>query len=101
MSYLQNFAVDKIKIDKRFVQGLDNGKSSGAIIQAIINLGIEIGVGTAAEGVETSEQLKSVLNRGCNLVQGYLFSRPLTAEDAAAFIKQTIASDGTQPIKGR
>ena len=86
MSYLQNFSVDKIKIDKRFVQGLDNGKSSGAIIQAIINLGIEIGVGTAAEGVETTEQLNSVLERGCSLVQGYLFSRPLTADDATAFL---------------
>jgi predicted signal transduction protein with EAL and GGDEF domain len=86
MSYLQNFAVDKIKIDKRFVQGLDNGKSSAAIIQAIVNLGIEIGVGTAAEGVETPAQLDSVLERGCTLVQGYLFSRPLTAEDATAFL---------------
>jgi diguanylate cyclase (GGDEF)-like protein len=86
MSYLQSFAVDKIKIDKRFVQGLDNGKSSGAIIQAIINLGIEIGVGTAAEGVETPAQLNSVLERGCTLVQGYLFSRPLTADDALIFL---------------
>jgi diguanylate cyclase (GGDEF)-like protein len=86
MSYLQNFAVDKIKIDKRFVQGLDNGKSSAAIIQAIINLGVEIGVGTAAEGVETQEQLESVLERGCTLVQGYLFSRPLTADDALEFV---------------
>ena len=88
MSYLQNFAVDKIKIDKRFVQGLDNGKSSAAIIQAIINLGVEIGVGTAAEGVETKEQLESVLERGCTLVQGYLFSRPLTADDAMEFVKR-------------
>lgn len=91
MSYLQNFAVDKIKIDKRFVQGLDNGKSSAAIIQAIINLGIEIGVGTAAEGVETPEQLNSVLERGCTLVQGYLFSRPLTAEDATKFAVENMA----------
>jgi diguanylate cyclase (GGDEF)-like protein len=87
MSYLQNFAVDKIKIDKRFVQGLDSGKSSAAIIQAIINLGIEIGVGTAAEGVETAAQLNSVMERGCTLIQGYLFSRPLTADDALAFLK--------------
>jgi EAL domain-containing protein (putative c-di-GMP-specific phosphodiesterase class I) len=90
MSYLQNFAVDKIKIDKRFVQGLDNGKSSAAIIQAIINLGVEIGVGTAAEGVETKEQLASVLERGCTLVQGYFFSRPLTAEDADAFLAASL-----------
>jgi len=94
MSYLQNFAVDKIKIDKRFVQGLDNGKSSAAIIQAIINLGIEIGVGTAAEGVETTEQLNSVLERGCTLVQGYLFSRPLTAEDATRFAETHHAGHG-------
>ncbi|HVX82939.1 MAG TPA: EAL domain-containing protein [Devosiaceae bacterium] len=87
MSYLQNFSVDKIKIDKRFVQGLDNGKSSAAIIQAIVNLGVEIGVGTAAEGVETHEQLASVVERGCTLVQGYLFSRPLTADDANAFAR--------------
>lgn len=93
MSYLQNFAVDKIKIDKRFVQGLDNGKSSAAIIQAIINLGIEIGVGTAAEGVETTEQLNSVLERGCTLVQGYLFSRPLTAEDATRFAVDNMAGN--------
>ena len=86
MSYLQNFTVDKIKIDKRFIQGIDNGKSSAAIIQAIINLGVEIGVSTAAEGVETDEQLNSVLERGCTLVQGYLFSRPLTAEDADEFV---------------
>src|SRR3569833_978977 len=93
MSYLQEFAVDKIKIDKRFVQGLDNGKSSAAIIQAIINLGIEIGVVTAAEGVETTEQLNSVLERVCTLVQGYLFSRPLTAEDATRFAEDNMVGD--------
>ena len=52
MSYLQNFEIDKIKIDKRFVQGLHNGTNSAAIVQAIMNLGINIGVGTTAEGVE-------------------------------------------------
>ena len=86
MSYLQNFEVDKIKIDKRFVQGLNKGGGSAAIIEAIINLGINIGVGTTAEGVETEEQFASVLERGCTEVQGYLFSRPLTAEDAKTFL---------------
>ncbi len=88
MSYLQNFEIDKIKIDRRFVQGLETGVSAAAIIQAIINLGVNIGVGTTAEGVETHEQLASVLERGCTEVQGYLFSRPLTAEDARAFAER-------------
>jgi len=88
MSYLQNFEIDKIKIDKRFVQGLEKGHSSAAIIEAIINLGAHIGVGTTAEGVETEEQLANVLERGCTQVQGYLFSRPLTATDARAFLER-------------
>jgi diguanylate cyclase (GGDEF)-like protein len=90
MSYLQNFEIDKIKIDKRFVQGLNSGASSAAIIQAIINLGANIGVGTTAEGVETEEQLATVTERGCTQVQGYLFSRPLTPADARAFLQRNI-----------
>jgi diguanylate cyclase (GGDEF)-like protein len=96
MSYLQNFEVDKIKIDKRFVQGLDNDSGSAAIIQAIINLGYSIGVSTTAEGVETQEQLDSVMQRGCNEVQGYLFSRPLKAEDARKFLNDRPTPEGTR-----
>jgi EAL domain-containing protein (putative c-di-GMP-specific phosphodiesterase class I) len=96
MSYLQNFEIDKIKIDRRFVQGLETGTSSAAaIIQAIINLSTNIGVGTTAEGVETEEQLNSVLQRGCTEVQGYLFSRPLTAEDARAYVTRN-SEEGLQ-----
>jgi diguanylate cyclase (GGDEF)-like protein len=90
MSYLQNFEIDKIKIDRRFIQGLDAGTSSAAaIIQAIINLSSNIGVGTTAEGVETEDQLTSVLAHGCTEVQGYLFSRPLTAQDARAYARRS------------
>jgi len=88
MSYLQNFEVDKIKIDKRFVQGLDNDSGSAAIIEAIISLGGSIGVSTTAEGIETEAQLNSVVESGCDEVQGYLFSRPLKAEDARAFVRE-------------
>jgi predicted signal transduction protein with EAL and GGDEF domain len=89
MSYLQNFEVDKIKIDRRFIQGLEAGTSSAAaIIQAIINLSSNIGVGTTAEGVETQDQLQSVLAHGCTEVQGYFFSRPLTAQDARLYVER-------------
>jgi diguanylate cyclase (GGDEF)-like protein len=82
MTYLQNFAVDRIKIDKRFVQAMGTSAQSAAIVQAIISLGSTIGVKTTAEGVETTTQLSSVMEQGCTQVQGYLFSRPLRAEDA-------------------
>ncbi len=86
MSYLQNFEFDKIKIDRRFVQGLEDGQNSAAIIKAIVELGINIGIDTTAEGVETAEQLACVMSQGCTEVQGYFFSRPLTADLARAFL---------------
>ena len=52
-----------------------------------------IGVGTTAEGIETEDQLASVASEGCKLGQGYLFSRPLTAEDAVVFIEKYEAGE--------
>ncbi len=59
-----------------------------AIVRSIIMLGQNIGVGTTAEGIETEDQLVSVVTEGCTLGQGYLFSRPLTADDASTFINE-------------
>ncbi len=86
LTYLRNFRFDKIKIDRRFIQGLRDHEPDAAIVRSIIMLSQNIGVGTTAEGIETEEQLLSVTTEGCTLGQGYLFSRPLTAEDAATFI---------------
>lgn len=86
LAYLQNFDFDKIKIDKRFIQGMEAGNKDGAIVDAIINLGQQIGIKTTAEGIETESQYDSVLLKGCSEGQGYLFSRPLTAADAREVI---------------
>ncbi len=86
LTYLRNFRFDKIKIDKRFIQGLRDNHSDTAIVRSIIMLGQNIGVGTTAEGIETEDQLDSVALEGCTQGQGYLFSRPLTADDAGSFI---------------
>lgn len=86
LAYLRNFRFDKIKIDRRFIQGLLDNESDTAIVRSIIMLGQHIGVDTTAEGIETEDQLDSVALEGCTLGQGYLFSRPLTAQDAALFI---------------
>jgi len=90
LAYLQNFEFDKIKIDKRFIQCLESGASNAAIVDAIIKLGIQIGIKTTAEGIETESQYDSVVLRGCSEGQGYLFSRPLTAEDARAAISSKL-----------
>ncbi len=87
LSYLQDFTFDKIKIDKCFVQGMEENVSDDAIIEAIVKLSKSIGMGTTAEGIETDSQLKCVMERGCTEGQGYLFSRPLTSDDATKFIE--------------
>lgn len=86
LAYLRSFRFDKIKIDKRFIQGLRDNQSDTAIVRSIIMLGQNIGVGTTAEGIETEDQLGSVVAEGCTQGQGYLFSRPLTAADASSFV---------------
>ena len=86
ISYLQNFDFDKIKIARRFVRDLSAGQNGHAIIKAIANLGQGIGVDVTAEGIETVEEMDVVASYGCKEFQGYLFSRPLPAEDARAFI---------------
>jgi diguanylate cyclase (GGDEF)-like protein len=77
MRYLQMFPFDKIKIDKSFIQSMTSHADSAAIVCAIAGLGRNLDIETTAEGVETAEQLVSVRGAGCQLAQGYLFSRPV------------------------
>src|SRR5690606_17571054 len=78
LSYLRSFPFDKIKIDRSFMRDLGLTDDSLAIIKAVIALGQSLGMETTAEGVETEEQLAAVRAQGCDEVQGFLFSRPLT-----------------------
>lgn len=96
LAYLQNFEFDKIKIDKRFIQSLESGSRNSAIIDAIIRLGIQIGIKTTAEGIETESQYDSVVLRGCSEGQGYLFSRPLIAADARKAISGSVITELSQ-----
>ena len=77
MRYLQMFPFDKIKIDKSFIQSMTTHSDSAAIVCAITGLGRGLDVETTAEGVETAEQLAFLRTAGCQLAQGYLFSRPV------------------------
>ena len=85
LSYLRRFPFQKIKIDRSFVREIDN-PDTAAIVQAIVCLGVRVGATITAEGVETAEQLERVREIGCTDVQGYLYSRPLPAAEAQAFV---------------
>jgi diguanylate cyclase (GGDEF)-like protein len=86
LAYLQKFPFNKIKIDRSFVNELDRPESM-AIIRAVTGLGSSLGMKTTAEGVETEEQLKKLKQEGCTEVQGYLFSRPVPAAQAALLLQ--------------
>jgi diguanylate cyclase (GGDEF)-like protein/PAS domain S-box-containing protein len=77
LSYLRSFPLDKIKIDRSFVSDLTDAESSSSIVRAIVGIASSLRMTTAAEGVETAEQLAALRAAGCNEIQGFLFSRPL------------------------
>ena len=79
LSYLKRFPIGELKIDRAFVIDAARGGRDGALAAAIIALGRELGLGVVAEGVETPEQAAFLMRRGCNVQQGYLFSRPVPA----------------------
>jgi diguanylate cyclase (GGDEF)-like protein len=78
LSYLRSFPFDKIKIDQSFVKNIDQ-RDAREIVRAIANLGRTLGITTTAEGVETEDQLKTMIAYRCTEVQGYFFSRPVPA----------------------
>ncbi len=79
LNYLKRYPVDRIKIDRSFIKQLDVAGPSNAIVQAMVTLAHALGITVTAEGVETSEQHRTLHAMGCNTFQGYLLSPPLTA----------------------
>jgi EAL domain-containing protein (putative c-di-GMP-specific phosphodiesterase class I) len=78
-THLQNFTVDRLKIDRSFVDSIGSGEAGSAIIQAIVDLAKASGLQITAEGVETLEQGAFLSQVGCNSLQGYLLARPMPA----------------------
>lgn len=84
LSYLKRYPVDRIKIDRSFVAQLSTASASDAIVQAMVTLAHALDIEVTAEGVETDEQFRSLVDMGCNTFQGYLFSAPLAVSDINA-----------------
>ncbi|HEY9192739.1 MAG TPA: EAL domain-containing protein [Methyloversatilis sp.] len=80
LSTLKQFPIDLLKIDRSFVRDLPDDASDGSIVEAILAMAQALSLGVVAEGVETEAQREFLTQRQCGLMQGYLFSRPLPAE---------------------
>ena len=84
LAYLHRLPIDRLKIDRAFVRDLGSTRASGAsIAQTVISLGQSLGLSIIAEGIETDEQAQLLMNLGCPLAQGFLYSKPV---DSATFI---------------
>jgi len=81
LSYLSRFPLDELKIDRSFVIDFDKSENDASLVRAIIAMGQSMNLDLVAEGVETSEQFNFLTTQGANVIQGYLFSRPVTAEE--------------------
>jgi EAL domain-containing protein (putative c-di-GMP-specific phosphodiesterase class I)/GGDEF domain-containing protein len=88
LSYLKKFAIDKLKVDQSFIKNILTDKADEAIVKTIIELGHNLGLTLIAEGVEEIEQLQLLQQLGCEEIQGYYYSRPLTFEDLSYFLKK-------------
>jgi len=88
LAYLRKLPIDKIKIDRSFITEVAINDSDLTIVKSMIELSHGLGKRVLAEGVENAEQLNLLRNIGCDAVQGYLISRPVTAEAIAHFLKR-------------
>ncbi|MGV8917946.1 MAG: EAL domain-containing protein [Pseudomonas sp.] len=86
LAYLKRFPIDVLKIDQSFVRDMLTDKSDSAIIEAIIKMGQALGLELVAEGVETQEQAAALLEQGCQIMQGYLYSRPVPFAQMCSFL---------------
>ncbi|MBI5938508.1 MAG: EAL domain-containing protein [Betaproteobacteria bacterium] len=85
LSYLQRFPIDTLKIDRSFVSNMRLDPKDSPIAQAIISLGQSLRLTVVAEGVETAEQFSALKTLGCETFQGFLFAKPMPAEQFAAY----------------
>ena len=87
LSYLKRFRARQVKIDRSFIHGLPGDRDDVAITQAVIAMAHSLGLGVVAEGVETSDQLKTLRAMGCDQAQGFLLGRPMPAGQLQALLR--------------
>jgi len=87
-SHIKQFAIDKLKIDRTFIQDTPQDEDDVAIVEAIIAMAKRLKIKVVAEGVETAEQLEYLKAAKCDVIQGFLLGKPMTAEEATRRLKE-------------
>ena len=91
LAYLSQYPINTLKIDRAFISRIGTARDA-AIVDAIIAMGKAMGMVLIAEGVETQEQVDYLKSQECNLLQGYYFSKPLSALESTAYLNQYSSS---------
>jgi EAL domain-containing protein (putative c-di-GMP-specific phosphodiesterase class I) len=89
LAYLRQFPISVLKIDRTFVNRLGTDPQDDAIVRSIVTLSSDLGMQVVAEGIETAEQLATLRALDCDYGQGYLFSRPLPADELTRWIEES------------
>ena len=89
LSYLNRFPANLLKIDKSFIDKMNTSDSSTQYVAEIISIGHVMGFDVISEGVEEDEQLETLKNIGCDYIQGFIWGKPLSAEDAEKLVLET------------
>jgi EAL domain-containing protein (putative c-di-GMP-specific phosphodiesterase class I) len=92
LSYLKRFPLNKLKIDKSFVQDLSTNFEDKALVNAIISMAHSLGLEVVAEGVEHQQQLDWLFEKDVNFIQGYIYSKPLSASEFLHYCSNKISS---------
>ncbi len=103
LGYLHRFPIDTLKIDRSFVQGIEDGRAARKIIAAIVGLARQLDMPIVAEGIEQAGQADWLDARGCQYGQGFLYAKPLTEAQASSFLKANLlsSSDRNERVRGR
>ena len=88
LAYLRQFPVDTLKIDRSFVAGVASSRDAAALIDTLVQLGRSLGIKTLAEGIEDTAQLRALQRAGCDLGQGFLFSRPVGVDAVEELMRE-------------
>jgi diguanylate cyclase (GGDEF)-like protein len=99
VGYLRQFGFDRMKIDKSLVHALDHGARAGDMLQATVALARSLDIPVTAEGVETEDQAAQLRIAGCDQLQGYLFGRPMPAEDIDVMVRRHQGAEEAQGLQ--
>ena len=93
LTHLRRFPIDRLKIDRSIVRQMETDPSKAAIVGGIIGLARQLSIGVVAEGVENEDELRLLRAKGCEDMQGYLFSKPLPPDQVTRFFERDKSED--------